>query len=92
MRFMINLLRDEDRSVVTADGEYLGTWGTDETDAIYQFTPDGASEPIFGDPFMGPLCKMIEAWHSEAEASDLPVDLGIDEALFISPDRHRSPR
>ena len=62
MRFTINLL--DDGSVVTRDGEYLGTWNTDETDAMYQFTPDGSSEVLMSDPFMGYLCKSIENWHA----------------------------
>ena len=66
MRYRINLL--EDGSVVTRDGEYLGTWGTDETDAFYEFYPDGSSERMFLHPFVPFLCKMIEEWH-EGEAA-----------------------
>lgn len=62
MRYRINLL--DDGSVVTADGEYLGTWDTDETDAFYQFFPDGESEPLFDEPFRGILCGKIHAWHT----------------------------
>lgn len=62
LRFRINLL--EDGSVVTADGEYLGTWGTDESDAIYEFTPDGDAEPLLFDPFVKFLCEKIENWHA----------------------------
>lgn len=62
MRYKINLL--EDGSVVTSDGEYLGTWQTDETDAFYEFTPDGESKPLFSHPFRGFLCKEIESWHT----------------------------
>jgi hypothetical protein len=61
LRFAINLLNDG--SVVTRDGEYLGTWAVDETDAFYEFTPDGATEVLLGHPFMGFLCKFIEEWH-----------------------------
>lgn len=61
LRFAINLLPDG--SVVTRDGEYLGTWDTDETDAFYQFKPDGALEALFADPYRGPLCDRIERWH-----------------------------
>lgn len=53
----------DDGSVVTDDGEYLGTWDTDESDALYEFTPDGASTPLFSDVFMGPLCRVIATWH-----------------------------
>lgn len=66
LRYPINLLPDQ--TVVTKDGEYLGTWDTDETDAFYEFTPDGRSEPIFSDPFVGDLCKMIIEWHSKRSA------------------------
>jgi hypothetical protein len=66
LRFDINLLGDG--SVVTRDGEYLGTWDTDETDALYEFTPDGASEPLFFDPFRGPLCQAIEEWRSTSRS------------------------
>lgn len=61
LRWTINLL--EDGSVVTQEGEYLGTWGTDELDAIYEFTPDGAAEPLLGHPFVKFLCESIEEWH-----------------------------
>ena len=63
MRFSINLL--EDGSVITIDGEYIGTWSTDDlTDAFYQFTPEGTSNPLFTNPFVGFLCKEIEDWHN----------------------------
>jgi hypothetical protein len=59
--YPINFL--DDGSVVTRDGEYLGTWTTDESDAIYEFTPDGAIEPLFDDVFKGALCRTIREWH-----------------------------
>lgn len=62
MRYEINLL--EDRSVVTRDGEYLGTWDTDESDAFYEFTPDGGSEVLFANVFIHRLCESIKAWHA----------------------------
>lgn len=69
MRFEINCLPDG--AVMTKDGEYLGTWDADETDAIYEFTPDGANEPLLCDPFMGLLCRNIAEWHaSEVVAAD----------------------
>lgn len=61
LKFIVNLL--DDYSVVTADGEYLGTWGTDESDALYEFTPDGADKPLLIDPFFGLLCKKVACWH-----------------------------
>ncbi len=63
MPFPINLLKDG--SVVTKDREYLGTWGTDETEALYEFTPHGASEHLIVDPFIGFPCNDIKAWHNE---------------------------
>lgn len=60
MQYRINLLNDG--SVVTKDGEYLGTWGTDDSDAIYEFTPDGETVPILQDVFMGRFCTAIEEW------------------------------
>lgn len=68
LKFKINLSWDESSSVITSDGEYLGTWGTDESDAIYEFTPEGSDTVLFSDPFMGNLCKKILEWHDpEAE-------------------------
>jgi hypothetical protein len=60
LRFSINLL--EDLTVVTRDGEYLGTWDTDESDAFYEFTPDGHEQYLLMDPYMGRLCEQIEEW------------------------------
>lgn len=60
LRFDINLL--DDGQVVTKDGEVIGTWDTDETDAFYQFTPDGEAAHIFMDPYRGPLCDKIKRW------------------------------
>lgn len=67
LRFAINLLNDG--SVVTQDGEYLGTWDTDESDAIYEFTPDGMNTPLLRDPFMGFLCKSIANWHDKRDGT-----------------------
>jgi hypothetical protein len=61
MPFPITLC--DDLSVVTQDGEYLGTWSTGETDAIYDFTPDGASEALLFDPYRWSLCEKIQKWH-----------------------------
>ena len=62
LRFKINLV--EDGSVVTEDGEYIGSWELDENGFAY-FTPDGSSEVMLTDPFVGLLCKQIEDWHYE---------------------------
>ncbi|WP_114283723.1 GIY-YIG nuclease family protein [Candidatus Halocynthiibacter alkanivorans] len=59
-RFKINLC--DDGSVVTRDGEYIGTWETDEYDVI-SFIPNGESEPLYSQMWMGPLCKRIADWH-----------------------------
>lgn len=60
LRFDINLL--DDGQVITKDGEFVGTWDTDETDAFYQFTPDGETEHVCMDPYRGPLCDKIRRW------------------------------
>ena len=62
LRFNINLV--EDGSVITEDGEYIGSWELDENGFAY-FTPDGSSEVMLTDPFVGLLCKQIEDWHYE---------------------------
>lgn len=59
--FPINLLPDH--SVVTQEGEYLGSWGTDESDAMYEFTPDGAEQYLLESPFRWELCERILSWH-----------------------------
>lgn len=60
LSYDINLL--DDGSVVTRDGEYLGTWTSDENDHP-SFTPDGAAEELFFHPFVGMLCEQIKHWH-----------------------------
>ena len=55
-------------SVVTKDGEIIGTWEMDEN-GHPSFTPNGASEPLFFDVFVGLLCKSIDEWH-EANTGD----------------------
>lgn len=67
--YVINLL--DDWTVVTRDGEYLGTWTTDESDAIYQFIPDGQTEVLLEGLFKGELCRMIRDWH---EGEGTPAD------------------
>lgn len=58
--YSINLLPDG--TVVTRDGEYLGTWAIDETDAIYMFTPDEANAPAVMATFIPGLCAKIEEY------------------------------
>lgn len=52
--------------VVTKDGEVVGTWSLVE-DVFYTFTPDGAEEHIFLEPFLGMLCSHIAEWHEGRE-------------------------
>jgi len=68
LRFSINLL--EDKTVVTRDGEYLGTWDTDESDAFYEFTPDGDETYLLMSPYMGTLCEQIEKWNRGGEPGE----------------------
>jgi len=60
LRFTINLCNDG--SVVTGEGEFIGTWEMDENEHP-SFYPDGASEPLFIDVFVGLLCQRIAEWH-----------------------------
>ena len=59
-RFKINLC--DDGSVVTRDGEYLGTWTADEN-GHPSFTPDGETESLFFEMWTGLLCQKIADWH-----------------------------
>lgn len=52
----------ESGDVYTKFGEFLGTWSTDESDAFYEFTPDGESEALFSEPFLRPLSDKIKFW------------------------------
>lgn len=63
-RFKINLC--DDGSVVTRDGEYLGTWEVDENHHP-SFTPDGETDVLFFEMWIGLLCQKIADWH---EAQD----------------------
>lgn len=56
LKYDINLL--DDGSVVTKDGEYLGTWESDDNDHL-SFTPEGAAGPALHHPFRYGLCEMI---------------------------------
>lgn len=58
-RFKINLC--DDGSVVSQDGEYLGTWEMDENDQP-SFTPDGETEVLFFEMWIGLLCHKIADW------------------------------
>lgn len=66
-RWKINLL--DDRSVVTQDGEYLGTWQSDEN-GHPSFTPDGETEELFFDVYVWSLCNQIEEWWKSRSAEE----------------------
>ncbi|QIE47977.1 hypothetical protein G5B38_20330 (plasmid) [Pseudohalocynthiibacter aestuariivivens] len=66
LRFKINLC--DDGSVITKDGEVIGTWTMDEN-AHPSFFPDGATEPLIFDVFFGLLCQRVAEWY-EAETGD----------------------
>lgn len=58
------------RSVVTRDGEYLGTWAMDQYD-MPSFTPDGEAAAMFEAPLVGMLCMHIRDWHEERTGESL---------------------
>ena len=66
--FDINLL--EDGTVLTKDGEIVGTWKVDETDALYLFTPEGADKHTLTSPFRGLLCDKIKEWQNGSSVID----------------------
>lgn len=66
-RYLLDGFPDTDNGdVITRDGEIIGTWGLLHG-ALYTFTPNGASEPIFVEPFLGMLTSCIEEWQAEME-------------------------
>ncbi|MBY5590916.1 hypothetical protein HFO49_26095 [Rhizobium leguminosarum] len=67
-RYPINLCSDG--SVVTRDGEFLGTWTMDEHEHP-SFTPEGASEPLLSHVLVGLLCLSIREWHEAIESGPL---------------------
>lgn len=64
LRFPINLC--DEGSVVTKDGEFLGTWTMDVHEHP-SFTPDGATEPLLFHVVIGLFCMNIRAWHEGTE-------------------------
>ena len=68
--YSINLLGAyelETGDVATQDGEIIGTWSL-VNGALYDFTPMGADQPIFTDPFVWRLCDQIGEWLEAQEA------------------------
>lgn len=61
LKYNINLLRDG--SVVTRDGEFLGTYHLDAEDHPW-FTPEGETKPMISHPFIPSFCAAIEDWHN----------------------------
>lgn len=59
--FKVNLC--DEGSVVTKDGEIIGTWQMDENGQL-SFFPNGSSEPLFFEEFLGLLCEKIREWHA----------------------------
>ncbi|MDQ0421117.1 hypothetical protein J2045_002144 [Peteryoungia aggregata LMG 23059] len=58
----------ETGDVITRDGEYLGTWELVD-DVFHAFIPDGETEHLFFEPFLGMLCWKVWEWHEERERS-----------------------
>lgn len=56
----------ESGDVATSDGEVIGVWSLVD-DVFYTFTPDGAEEFLFFEPFLGELCSRIVEWHQDQE-------------------------
>lgn len=65
LRFKINLCKDG--SVITEDGEIIGTWTMDENEHP-SFFPDGSTEATIFDVFIGSFCSRIEEWHTASSS------------------------
>ncbi len=68
--FRINLCNDG--SVITRDGEIIGTWQVDDC-AHPSFTPEGASAHLLFHPFMPMLCDEIAEWYERATDETISV-------------------
>jgi hypothetical protein len=72
-RFPINLVGYPDQSdgdVVSRDGEVLGRWrmsGAEPLEMV-EVIPNGATEALFEDHFLGILCSNIRDWHESAQS------------------------
>lgn len=58
--YPINLC--DDGSVVTRDGEVVGTWAMDQYETP-SFVPDGMTVPLLETPLVGLLCMQIREWY-----------------------------
>ncbi|MGV1905073.1 hypothetical protein [Agrobacterium cavarae] len=67
-RVLLDGFPHESGDVITRDGEIIGTWYLID-DVFYAFTPDGADEHLFFEPFLGILCHKIADWHEQREAA-----------------------
>ena len=56
----------ETGDVATKDGEVIGVWSIADG-VFYTFTPEGADEVLFFEPFLGELCSRIVGWHENRE-------------------------
>ena len=66
--YPINLC--DDGSVVTGDGELIGTWGMDQYDAP-SFAPDRRTAPMLEVPRVGLLCMRIRDWYEKETGEKL---------------------
>lgn len=54
---------NENGDVISKDGEIIGTWSL--VDHVFcTFTPNGAKDHMFFEPFVGILCSLIAEWHA----------------------------
>lgn len=66
--YPINLC--DDGSVVTRDGEFIGTWMMDQYD-MPSFAPDDETIPLFEAPLVGLLCIGIRKWYEQKTGDEL---------------------
>lgn len=73
-RFPINLLGyplQSDGDVITQYGEVLGRWrmSANEELEIVEFIPDGSTEVLIKNHFIGILCEKILVWSDSVQSS-----------------------
>ena len=71
-RFPVNLIGYPEAlggDVATRQGEYLGRWrqAGDEALEFVEFVPDGTTEPLFREHWVGLLCTRIREFHEGRE-------------------------